>query len=118
MSPDINVLVTLLFGAGAGGVVAGILNVVKTMRSGKVETEETLLRRIDADNKSQQRLREEAEEEARQARREAEEYRKQRNSALEEAARLRWFMLKNGVEPPKFGDGDDRGNPSENSRVE
>lgn len=105
---DINVLVTLLFGAGAGGAIAGVVNVIKTLRSGKIENEETLIRRLDADNKKQQELRVGAEKRAYEAEKEAEEYRRQRNKAQEELARLRWFYIqKTGEQPPKFGDDND-----------
>jgi hypothetical protein len=101
---DINVLVTLLFGAGAGGAVAGIVNVIKTLRSGKIESEETLIRRLDADNKKQQQLRVEAEKHAEEAEKEAEEYRKQRNKAREQLARIRWHVMqKYGDELTAFG---------------
>lgn len=105
---DINVLVTLLFGAGAGGAVAGIVNVIKTLRSGKIESEETLIRRLDADNKKQQELRVDAEKRADEAEKEAEGYRKQRNQAQEQLARLRWhYIQQTGEQPPKFGDDND-----------
>lgn len=113
MNLDINVLVTLLFGAGAGGIVAGVTNVVKGIRSGKMESEETLLRRIDADNKKQQELRAEAEKRANEAEAEAEEYRKQRNTAQEQLARTRWFMIEQGLEPPQFGEGNGKRSQAE-----
>lgn len=108
MGLDLNVLVTLLFGAGAGGAVAGILNVIKTLRGGKIENEETLIRRLDIDNQKQQKLREAAETRAEYAEKEAEEYRIQRNKAREELAQLRWHVIeKYGVQPPIIGDKND-----------
>jgi dsDNA-specific endonuclease/ATPase MutS2 len=95
---DPNTLVSLLFIAGGGGVVASIMSVVKTLRSGKIENEETLIKRLDADNKKQQKLRESAESRADQADKEAEEYRKQRNHAREQLARVRWYVMQ------KYGD--------------
>lgn len=95
---DLNLLVTLLFGAGGAGAVAGIQSVVKTLRSGKIENEETLIRRLDNDNKSQQKLREAAEDKADRAEKESEEYRKQRNRAREQLARVRWHVMQ------KYGD--------------
>lgn len=104
MGIDLNVLVTLIFGAGAGGVVAGVINVVKTLRSGKIENEETLIRRLDIDNKKQQQRAEDAEAHADQAVKEAEEYRKQRNDALEELSLLRFYVMETyGDQPPRFG---------------
>lgn len=101
---DINVLVTLLFGGGAGGVVIGIMNVTKQFRSGKIESEDTLLRRIDADNKNQQRLREEAERRAEEAEGEAEGYRRERNRARDQLARVRWHVMqKYGDDLKEFG---------------
>jgi hypothetical protein len=105
MNFDINTLVSLLFVAGGGGAVAGILNFIKTIRSGKVETEETLIKRLDADNQKQQRRAEDAERRADKAEKEAEEYRIQRNGAREDYAKLRWYVIETyGKEPPKFGE--------------
>jgi phage-related protein len=104
---DINTLISLLFIAGGGGAVAGVLNFIKTIRGGKVEKEETLIKRLDADNQKQQRRAEDAERRADQAEKDAEEYRLQRNAAREDSARLRWFMIQEGLEPPKFGEKDD-----------
>jgi hypothetical protein len=105
MNFDINTLVSLLFVAGGGGAVAGILNFIKTIRSGKVETEETLIKRLDADNQKQQRRAEDAERRADNAEKEAEEYRIQRNDARERYAKLRWHVIETyGKEPPKFGE--------------
>jgi len=101
---DLNLIFTILFGAGSGGAIIGIQNVIKAMRSGKVQSEETLLSRIDADNKKQQEMRLAAEKRADDAEKEAEGYRKQRNGAREEVARLRWFMIQQGLTPPESGD--------------
>jgi hypothetical protein len=102
---DLNFLVTLLFGAGGAGAIAGITNVVKTLRSGKIENEETLIRRMDTDNKKQQARAEEAEKRCDEAEAEAEAYRKERNAAQEYVALLRRTMIENGIRPPDFGDG-------------
>lgn len=103
MNFDINTLVSLLFIAGGGGAVAGIINLIKTLRSGKIEKDETLIRRMDSDNKKQQSRAEEAERDASEARAETEEYRKQRNEAREQLARLRWqYIQKTGEDPPRL----------------
>lgn len=108
MSFDLNTLVSLLFIAGGGGAVASILSVVKTMRSGKIESEDTLIKRMDADNKKQQILREAAEKHAEEAEKEAEEYRRQRNRARERLARVRWYVMqKYGDDLNQFGESDD-----------
>lgn len=105
MNFDLNTMISLLFIAGGGGAVAGILNVVKTFRSGKIENEETLIRRLDSDNKKQKELREIAEARAEQAESEAEGYRKQRNEARESLALLRFHVMeKYGEQPPTFGE--------------
>lgn len=108
MTIDLNTLVSVLFIAGGGGAVMGIVNVVKTIRSGKIENEDTLIRRLDADNRNQQAARKEAEARADEAEREAEEYRKQRNQAKEKLARIRWHVMqKYGDELQGFGSDDD-----------
>lgn len=105
MNLDLNVLITLLFGAGGTGAIVGLTNVVKTWRGGKIESEETLIKRLDADNRKQQELRIAAERHADEAEAEAEEYRRQRNAAQEKLARLRWhYIEKTGEQPPEFGD--------------
>lgn len=105
MNIDLNLLVTFLFGAGGAGAVAGVMNVIKTLRSGKIENEETLIRRLDVDNRNQQKRAEEAEKAKDEAEKEAEGYRKQRNQAQEELAILRWhYIQETGKQPPKFGD--------------
>lgn len=101
---DLNLIFTILFGAGSGGAIIGVQNVIKAMKSGKVQSEETLLKRIDLDNRKQQQLRETAEKRTEEAENEAEEYRKQRNAAREEVAKLRWWIIEKGLEPPTFGD--------------
>lgn len=102
---DLNTMVVLLFGAGGAGAIAGVVNVIKTLRSGKIENEETLIRRLDADNKAQQERARAAEMRAEEAETEAEEYRKQRNAAREELALLRYHVMeKYGERPPSIGD--------------
>jgi hypothetical protein len=91
---DINTLMSILFIAGGGGALASVMSVVKTIRGGKIENEETLIRRLDADNKKQQELRIAAEKHAEDTEREAETYRKQRNNAREQLARIRWYVMK------------------------
>lgn len=102
---DLNTLVVLLFGAGGAGAIAGVVNVIKTLRSGKIETEETLIRRLDADNKAQQERARAAESRAEEAEAEAEGYRKERNAAREELALLRFHVMeKYGERPPTIGE--------------
>lgn len=108
MNVDINTLIGLLFIAGGGGALAGIMNFIKTMRSGKVEKEETLIRRLDDDNKKQKAAREAAEARADEAEKEAEEYRRQRNNAREQLARIRYYAIqKYGDELKQFGEIDE-----------
>lgn len=101
---DLSTLIVALFGAGAGGAVSGLISLVRTLRQGKIDNEETLIKRLDTDNKKQQTRADEAEKRADEATVEAEAYRKQRNSAREEAARLRVLMINKGLEPPAIGD--------------
>lgn len=100
MNFDLNTLVSLLFIAGGGGAVAGILNVVKTLRSGKIESEETLIKRLDASNKEQLERAQRAEKRADELESEAARYRRNREQALEYAARLRVLLIQNQIEPP------------------
>lgn len=108
MNIDLNLLVTFLFGAGGAGAVAGVMNVIKTLRSGKIENEETLIRRLDAANKAQGERSEAAEKRADEAEKEAEAYRRQRNNAREQLARIRYYVLKTyGDELNQFEESND-----------
>jgi len=101
----LNIVLVALFGAGAGGAVSGVISLIRTIRQGRVDNEETLIKRLDADNKRQSDRAEEAEREAR-------EYRRERDDALDEAARLRRILIENGINY-KVGDGDERGSRRE-----
>lgn len=96
----LSALLVALFGAGGAGAVSGIITLVKTIKQGKVDSEETLLKRLDADNRQQQERTREAEKRADEAEKEAEAYRRQRDAALEKAARLRLTLIANKIEPP------------------
>jgi hypothetical protein len=89
MNPDI--IFAALFGAGGTGALAGAWNIIQSFRKGKLENEETLIRRLDEDNKRQARLADEALSEASR-------YRRQRNKAQDQAARFRRKLISLGAD--------------------
>lgn len=99
---DLSTVIVALFGAGAGGAVSGLISLVRTWRQGKVDNEETLIRRLDEDNKRQATRAQAAEARADEAEKEAQGYRKERDKAWDEVARLKRVLIVNGIkEDPK-----------------
>lgn len=96
---DLNTLLTLLLGAGGAGAIGSLVSVVRTLRKGKLDDEETLIKRLDASNKDQVEQRKAAEKRADDAEAEAARYRVTRDKALEYAARLRRQLIDAGHEP-------------------
>lgn len=98
----LSTVIVALFGAGAGGAVSGLISLIRTFRQGKVDNEETLIRRLDEDNKRQAIRAQAAEDRADEAEKEAEGYRRERNKALDEVARLKRVLIQHGIaEDPK-----------------
>jgi|GEM_PF-5894120 len=95
-------LLVALFGAGGAGAVSGIIALIRLIRQGKVENEETLIKRLDADNKRHAERANNAEERADRAEREAEEYRRARDRAQDNAAILRRALIESGIPLPKL----------------
>jgi len=94
----LSTVITLLFGAGAGGAVSGFITLIKTWRQGRTDNEETLINRLDKDNKRQNELREAAEGKVERAELIAQEYRRQRDEARDDVARLRRILIINNPE--------------------
>jgi hypothetical protein len=97
---NLNALLVLLFGAGGAGMASGIISVVRSLRKGKLEDEDTIIKRLDSANRENNEARQRAEKRADEAEEETARYRKKRDRALEYAARLRVILINNQIEPP------------------
>lgn len=96
----LSALLVLLFGAGGAGAASGVVSVIRSLRKGKLDDEETIIKRLDVSNKDHQEAKQRAEKRADELEDEAAKYRRQRDRALEYAARLRVILISNGIEPP------------------
>lgn len=84
-------LLAALLGVGGSGALAALWNVVRAARKGKLEDEETLIVRLNNENKKQQKKADDAEIEA-------DKMRKQRNRASDQAARYRRRLISLGID--------------------
>lgn len=90
-------VLALLLGAGGAGGLAGLVNVFMAMRRGKLENEETLIRRLNDDSRQQG-------ERADAAQRLADLRTRQRNEVWEQAAMFRRQLLAAGIEAAPLRD--------------
>jgi|SRR5882757_741602 len=104
---NLEFVLVALFGAGGAGAFSGILSLVRILRQGKIESEETLIKRLDTNNAKQSERADAAETRADAADKDSDRYRKQRDIARERVARLRRVLIDNGIEPPELGKDDD-----------
>lgn len=88
----IETLTTLILGGGGGASILGfVIKWRDASRRARVEDEDTMVRRLEAENKRALMRADEAEAEA-------DMYRKQRDSALDKASRLRRRVIELGGE--------------------
>lgn len=90
-------ILALLLGAGGAGFFAGLVNVYLAVRKGRIENEETLLRRLDEDSRRQGKRADEAIALADLRTR-------QRNRVWEQAAMFRRQLLAAGIDAPPLED--------------
>lgn len=88
MTPE--VIFALIFGAGGTGALAGLWTVIQGAIKGKADKEETLIQRLDARSKADEKAREQAEADAAR-------YRRQRITAQDQAAKFRRMLISVGV---------------------
>jgi len=97
---DANTLITLLFGAGGAGALAGVANLVAALRKGRLANEETLIARLNVDSRQQGERADRADTELASARREFESeaatLRRQRDRARDRAAEFRTLLIGEG----------------------
>lgn len=88
---NVDQVLTLLLGAGGAGGLAGIYNVWRTSKKGKLEDEETLIKRLDKDNKDKDSSIDRLEKDQ-------SKLRAQRNKVWDQAARYRRALIAHGVD--------------------
>lgn len=79
-------IILLIFGAGGTGALAGIWQIIQALKRGKLDKEETLIKRLDEYSKV-------AEDRAREAEQRAAKYRRQRIRAQDQAAKFRRLLI-------------------------
>lgn len=88
----IETFTTLILGAGGGGTVLGVLLKWKdSNRKARVEDEDTMVNRLEAENKRALKRADDAEAES-------DRYRKERDTALDKASSLRRRIIELGGE--------------------
>lgn len=99
---DPNTIITILFGAGGAGALAGLVTLIQAIRKGKLENEENLIARLNADSKQQGDRADKAEADLIAARRAFEAelavMRQQRDRARDRAAEFRTALIQNGFQ--------------------
>lgn len=88
---NVDQIFTLLLGAGGAGGLAGLYNVWRTLKKGKLEDEETLIKRLDKDNKDKDSSIDGLEKSLSRMR-------GQRNRVWDQAARYRRALIAHGVD--------------------
>jgi hypothetical protein len=99
-----NEVMLLLFGAGGTGALAGLYQIINSLRTGKLQKEETLIERLDKNNRRQSERADAAETRADEVQAEAARYRVQRRRAQDQAARFRRMLISMGAESEKLED--------------
>lgn len=85
-------VIALLLGAGGAGGVAGLVNVLMAWRKGRLESEEHLIARLNADSRQQG-------ERADRAEQELEVWRRRAHATADAAWRLRRMVIDLGGDP-------------------
>lgn len=96
---NLDALFAALLGAGGATAIGSAISGFRLLRKGKLDDEETLIKRLDASNKEQSERAREAEKRADNEADEATKLRRERDQALEYAARLRRQLIDGNIEP-------------------
>lgn len=95
---NLELILGAVFGGGFATVIATIARVIDGRRKGKIESEDSVITRLEAENRK-------ARERADEAEMESEDYRKRMHRAEDEAARYRRALIQNDIPVPDEGTG-------------
>jgi hypothetical protein len=99
---DYGNILAVLLGAGGSGALAGAVNIFNKLRKGKLDSEETLIARLNLDSRQQGERADKAEAELAAARakfdNESGVLRQQRDRARDRAAQLRTQLIGTGAQ--------------------
>jgi hypothetical protein len=95
---SLELILGAVFGGGLATLVATVARVIDGRRKGRIESEDSVITRLEAENRK-------ARERADEAEMETEEYRKRMHQAEDEAARYRRALIQNDVPVPGEGTG-------------
>lgn len=95
-------LITVLFTSGGIGSLTALRSYFVLRRKGKVETEETIIKRIEKQSVADSARTQAAELRADKAEEETESFRQRLYRSEERAAYFKQFIIGNGLKPPKW----------------
>lgn len=95
---NLELVLGAIFGGGLATLVATVARVIDGRRKGRIESEDSVITRLEAENRK-------ARERADEAEMETEEYRKRMHHAEDEVARYRRALIQAGVDLPDEGIG-------------
>lgn len=95
---NLELVLGAVFGGGFATLVATVARVIDGRRKGKLESEDSVITRLEAENRK-------ARERADEAEMETEDYRRRMHQAEDEAARYRRALIQNDIPVPGEGTG-------------
>jgi hypothetical protein len=95
---NLELVLGAVFGGGLATLIATLARVIDGRRRGKLESEDSVITRLEAENRK-------ARERADEAEMETEDYRKRMHRAEDEAARYRRALIQNNISVPDEGTG-------------
>lgn len=95
---NLELVLGAVFGGGLATLVATVARVIDGRRKGRIESEDSVITRLEAENRK-------ARERADEAEMETEEYRRKMHQAEDEAARYRRALIQNDIPVPAEGTG-------------
>lgn len=96
----LQIVIGAVFGSGAATLIATVARVIEGRRKGNIESEDSVMSRLESENRNQ-RLR------ADEAEKESEQYRKEKHRAENLAALYERTLIKNGIPLPVDGTSDE-----------
>jgi hypothetical protein len=95
---NLQLILGVVFGGGFATLVATVARVFDSRRKGKLESEDSVLTRLETENRKARQRADEAEGES-------EGYRKRMMMAEDQAALFRRMLIQNGITVPREGTG-------------